>query len=271
LQRVELVVAVAAAAAAAAAPCRSQIKRRQPGRFLFADVIHQEVTASAACCCDLRCAAARCLPPPSSCSAGVTTLHFESGGKSEGKEPAQASPKQPSPAYQSRALAEIRAAVPSSAPLADALRVIGAIAAAPLSVESIVERCDAAAIALIGCTRTRLFLLPEALDEAGAAGRMRAMQAGAPDTEHPVSGCAGCCIRTQQLLVYNDIAAAPDFLLAVEGCGARPPVSQAFAPVSVPGSLHSRSTTLGALQVNARTQSSAFRHTLLLLLTLCRS
>ena len=219
--------------------------------------------------CPLRPPAARCLrclPPPPSCTAGVTTLHFESGGKGEGKEPAQASP-----AHQSRALAEIRAAAPSSAPLADALRVIAAIGAAPLSVESIVERCDAAAIALIGCTRTRLFLLPEVLDEAGNAGRMRAMQAGAPDTEHPISGCAGSCIRTQRLLVYNDIAAAADFVLSIEGCGSRPPVSQAFAPVTVPGSLHSRSTTLGALQVNARAESFAFRHTSLLLLTLCRS
>ncbi len=198
-------------------------------------------------------------------STGVTTLHFESGSKNDSKDSIPALNKQSFPATP-RVLTQSEQRTASSftgssgsASLAEALRIIGGIGAAPLSVASIVERCDAAAIALIGCTRTRLFLLSEVLDDesdgiSSAAAqrlgdRMRAMQVGAPDAEHPVSGCAGTCMRTQQLLLYNDIAAATDFVPAMEGCGARPPISQAFAPVTIPGSLHSKATILGALQV----------------------
>ena len=78
---------------------------------------------------------------------------------------------------------------------------------------------------------------------------MRAMQLGIPDADHPISGCAGVCLRTQQPLVYNDIAAATDFVLHIEGCGPRAPISQAFAPITIAGSLHSKPTPLGVLQV----------------------
>jgi hypothetical protein len=206
----------------------------------------------------------------------VTTLHFESSSKGDVKESIQASPKQVSPvAPRSFPPSEQRAVASSvggtgGASLSEALCIIGSIGTAPLSLESIVERCDAAAIALTGCTRTRLFVLSEVLDDesyvdgrASAQGprqgeRMRALQVGAPHADHSVCGCAGTCIRTQQLLLYNDIAAATDFVSSMEGCGARPPISQVFAPIFIPGSLHSKRTTLGALQVRMHAFCVAF-------------
>jgi hypothetical protein len=198
-------------------------------------------------------------PPP---LAGITTLHFESGGKSEGKDAIAVTPKYPCPSNPDRALppADPRpTASSSSLSLIESLRIVASIAAAPLSVDAIVERYDAAAIELIGCMRTRLFLpseiYGELLDEdAGPRreGGMCALQAGAPATEHPVAGCAGACLRTQQPLVYNDIATATDFVLSIEGCGPRAPVSQAFAPVSLGGSLRSKPALLGVLQVLIR-------------------
>ncbi len=147
--------------------------------------------------------------------------------------------------------------------LAEALRAVASIGAAPLSLQSIVEHCDAAAVSLIGCMRTRLFLLSDALVEGDSShGRLLAMQAGAPDTEHPVAGCAGVCLRTQQHLLYNDIAQATDFVMSIEGCGSRAPVSQAFAPVTVPGSLHSKATPLGVLQVAVTAHCHCHHHNL---------
>jgi len=205
----------------------------------------------------------------------VTTLHFESGSKSDGKDHAlyPLSPKQPSPSSQARFLppADGRgsssssgggggggSSSSSSVSLAEALRIVGSIGAAPLSIECIVERSDAAAIALIGCMRTRLFVLTEPLDDPdtacdgsaqGGSGRMRAMQIGVPDADYLITGCAGVCLHTQQPLVYNDISAATEFVLNIEGCGQRAPISQAFAPITIAGSLHSKPIPLGVLQV----------------------